>query len=103
MTVKDLTSHDVRLGVRFTCCDDNTARRPVNFASPAPVYSQPLPQPQVLSMPQYAPPPPVYTQPQYAPPPPVYSQPQYAPQPQYQQPQYAPPQNYSQPPLNRRG
>jgi opacity protein-like surface antigen len=102
MTVKDITSHDVRLGVRFTCCDDNSAptRRPVAYASPPPVYSQPLPQPQVLSVPQYAPPPPpVYSQPQYAPPPPVY-QPQYAPPPpQYQQqPQYAPQQ-----PLSRRG
>jgi opacity protein-like surface antigen len=101
VTFKDITSHDVRLGVRWTCCDDNTARRPVAYAPPAPVYSQPLPQPQpqVLSIPQtYTPPPPVYTQPQYAPPP-VYNQPQYPP---YQQ-QYAPPPNYSQPPLSRRG
>lgn len=99
MTVKDITSHDVRLGVRWTCCDDNTAptRRPVAYAPP-PVYSQPLPQPQVLQMPQTYAPPPVYTQPQYAPPPPVYTQPQYAPPPPYQQPQYAP-----QPPLSRRG
>jgi opacity protein-like surface antigen len=102
MTVKDITSHDVRLGVRFTCCDDNTARRPYAPAIPAPVYSQPLPQPQVLAVPQtYAPPPPVYSQPQYAPPPPAY-QPQYAPPPpSYQQP-YAPQQNY-QPPLRSRG
>jgi opacity protein-like surface antigen len=106
-TVKDITSHDVRLGVRWTCCDDNSAptRRPVAYASPPPVYSQPLPQPQVLSVPQtYAPPPPpVYSQPQYAPPPPVY-QPQYAPPPpQYQQqPQYQP-QYAPQQPLSRRG
>jgi opacity protein-like surface antigen len=96
-TVKDITSHDVRLGVRWTCCDDNTVRRPVAYAPPPPVYSQPLPQPQVLAVPQYAPPPPpVYSQPQYAPPPPPVYQPQYAPPPY--QPQYAP-----QPPLSRRG
>ena len=106
MTVKDITSHDVRLGVRFTCCDDGTStRRPAPYAAamPTPVYSQPLPQPQVLSVPQtYAPPPPVYSQPQYAPPP-VY-QPQYAPPPpQYQQqPQYQP-QYAPQQPLSRRG
>lgn len=102
-TVKDIISHDVRLGVRWTCCDDDTMRRPAPYAAaPAPVYSQPLPQPQVLAVPQtYAPPPPVYTQPQYAPPP-VYSQPQYAPPPpSYQQPYPQP--NYSQPPLSRRG
>lgn len=99
-TVKDISSHDVRLGVRWTCCDENVVGRPGPYASaaPAPVYAQPLPQPQVLSVPQYAPPP-VYSQPQYAPPPPAY-QPQYAPPPpQYQQqPQYAPQQ-----PLSRRG
>ncbi len=84
---KDITSHDVRLGVRWTCCDDNTVRRPVAYAPPPAVYTQPqyAPQPQVLSVPQYAPPPPVY-------------QPQYGPPPYQQQPQYAP-----QPPLNRRG
>ena len=110
VTFKDITSHDVRLGVRWTCCDDNSSpvRRPIAYASPPPVYSQPLPQPQVIQMPQtYAPPPPpVYTQPQYAPPPPpAYSQPQYAPLPNYQQQypqQYAPPPNYQQP-LSRRG
>ncbi len=102
-TVKDITSHDVRLGVRWTCCEDNTVSRPYAPAMPTPVYAQPLPQPQVLAVPQtYAPPPPVYSQPQYAPPPPAYSQPQYAPPPpSYQQPYPQP--NYSQPPLSRRG
>ena len=102
-TVKDITSHDVRLGVRWTCCEDNTVNRPYAPAMPTPVYAQPLPQ--VLAVPQtYAPPPPppVYSQPQYAPPPPAYSQPQYAPPPpSYQQPYPQP--NYSQPPLSRRG
>lgn len=105
-TVKDITSHDVRLGVRWTCCEDSTVSRPYAPAMPTPVYAQPLPQPQpqVLAVPQYAPPPPppVYSQPQYAPPPPAYSQPQYAPPPpSYQQPYPQP--NYSQPPLSRRG
>jgi opacity protein-like surface antigen len=50
-----LYSHDIMLGLRWTCCD---------FAPPQPQYV-------------YAPPPPVYAPPQpvYAPPPPVYSPP----------------------------
>jgi opacity protein-like surface antigen len=104
VTFKDITSHDVRLGVRWTCCDDNSAgvRRPVAYSPPPPpVYSQPLPQPQVIQAPPVytPPPPPVYTQPQYSPPP-VYSQPQYAPPPPSYQQQYQP--QYQQP-LSRRG
>jgi opacity protein-like surface antigen len=109
-TVKDITSHDVRLGVRWTCCDEATVGRPGPYmpATPTPVYSQPIAQPQMLAVPQqtYAPPPPpVYSQPQYAPPPPAYPQ-QYSPQPSYQQPypqQQYPQPGYSQPPLSRRG
>lgn len=83
-TLKDITSHDFRIGLRWMLGGDIGA--PVHAAgfAPAPVYSQPA---QVLQIPQqtYAPPP-VYTSPQYAPPPP----------------QYAPPPNYDYP-LSRRG
>jgi opacity protein-like surface antigen len=55
-TFKDITSHDFRLGMRWTCCDE-----------PAPAPPPPV---------MYQPPPPVYQ----PPPPPVYQQPQvYAP------------------------
>src|SRR5215212_2061780 len=48
-TFKDITSHDVKLGLRWTCCDE-----------PAPPPPQPV---------MYQPPPPVYT------PPPLYAPP----------------------------
>lgn len=116
VTFKDLTSHDLKFGVRWNLQDSTPGVRPALFTpSPAPVVAQP--QQQVITMPQQvitappqvvtAPPPaPVYTQPQ-----PLY-QPSYAgPAPTYQpQPQYTPPpppqQNWQyqqQPPLMRRG
>jgi hypothetical protein len=115
-TVKDISSHDLKFGVRWTLQDSTPGVRSALFTpSPAPVVAQP--QQQVITMPQQvitappqvvtAPPPaPVYTQPQ-----PLY-QPSYAgPAPTYQpQPQYTPPpppqQNWQyqqQPPLMRRG
>ncbi len=96
MIFNDITSHDFRLGLRWTCCDEPSMRRqpvamqPAYVAAPQPALGVPP----AYAQPQYvAPPPPapVYTQPQYAPPPP----------PVYQQPQYAP--AYPQPPLSRRG
>jgi opacity protein-like surface antigen len=114
VTFKDLTSHDLKFGVRWNLQDSTPGIRPAVFTPPpAPVYAQP--QQQVITMPQQqviaAPPqvitapPPVYAQPQ-----PLY-QPQYSgPAPTYQpqpQPQYAPPppawQHQQQPPLMRRG
>lgn len=111
-TFKDITSHDLKFGVRWNLQDSTPGIRSAVFTPPpAPVYAQP--QQQVITMPQQqviaAPPqvitapPPVYAQPQ-----PLY-QPQYSgPAPTYQpQPQYAPPppawQHQQQPPLMRRG
>jgi hypothetical protein len=92
-TFKNLTSHDVKLGLRWVCCDDNRYAQPAAYR---PSYVPPAPPPpqQVLVAPAPAP---VYQQ-QYAAPP------AYQPQP-YQQ-QYAPPppNNYYGPaPLMRRG
>ena len=56
-TFKDITSHDIKLGMRWTCCDESTA------PAPPPVMYQPPPPPQ----PVYQPPPP--PQPVYQPPP----------------------------------
>lgn len=110
MQFKDLTSHDIKFGVRWNLQDSTPGIAPAVYAPPpAPVIAQP--QQQVITMPQQvitAPPPPpapVYAQPQ-----PLY-QPQYTPAPPpvyHQQPQYAPPpqQNWQyqqQPPLMRRG
>jgi opacity protein-like surface antigen len=72
-TFKDITSHDLKLGVRFTCCDDQPAAPPpraVMYQPPPPVY-QPPPPPVYQAPPLYAPPP-AYS-------PPVYPQ-VYAPQ-----------------------
>lgn len=111
VTFKDITSHDLKFGVRWNLQDSGPAAAPAMMAAPvmapAPVYAQP--QQQVITVPQqpqvvaapppvYAPPPQYAPQPQYAPPPPVYQQ----------QPQYAPPppsnwQYQQQPPLMRRG
>lgn len=80
--IKDVTSHDIKLGLRWLCCEDEPVKR-VTYAPP-PTYIPP-PQPQVVTAP------PVYAQPQ-----PQYVQPQ---------PQYAPPPPpvYHQPPLMRKG
>lgn len=103
VTFKDITSHDLKFGVRWNLQDSTPGVRPAVFTPPpAPVIAQP--QQQVITMPQQvitAPPPaPVYAQPQ-----PLY-QPQYTPAPA-PQPQYAPPppnwQHQQQPPLMRRG
>jgi len=90
MHFKDITSHDFKVGLRWTCCDEPVARKFPVAAPVAPAYV-PAPQP-ALAVP---PPAPVYVQPQYAPPPPppAYTQPQYAP----------PPPPAYQPPLSRRG
>lgn len=104
-TFKDITSHDLKFGVRWNLQDSTPGVRPAVFTPPpAPVIAQP--QQQVITVPQQpqviaAPPPPapVYAQPQ-----PLY-QPQYTPAPA-PQPQYAPPPNWQhqqQPPLMRRG
>ena len=51
VTFKDLTSHDFKLGVRFTCCDTDVA------PAPAPVvYQAPPPPPVYHAPPLYAPP-----------------------------------------------
>lgn len=109
-TFKDLTSHDLKFGVRWNLQDSTPGVRPAVFTPPpAPVYAQP--QQQVITMPQQVitAPPQVVTAP---PPAPVYAQPQPLYQPQYTQPpapqpQYAPPppnwQYQQQPPLMRRG
>jgi opacity protein-like surface antigen len=100
-TFKNITSHDVKLGLRWVCCDDRTtqtvAYRP-SYVPPAPAPAQ-----QVLVAPAPAP---VYQQ-QYTAPA-TYQQPyqqQYQQQPyQYQQQYQAPPQNYYGPaPLMRKG
>ncbi|MDT3684243.1 MAG: outer membrane beta-barrel protein [Pseudorhodoplanes sp.] len=109
-TIKDITSHDLKFGVRWNLQDSTPGVRPAVFTPPpAPVYAQP--QQQVITMPQQVitAPPQVVTAP---PPAPVYAQPQPLYQPQYTpapapQPQYAPPppnwQYQQQPPLMRRG
>ncbi len=60
MEFKHLSSHDVKLGLRFNLDGLYERSRPVVYAPPQPVYSPP----------QYAPPPP-----QYYSPPPVYAPP----------------------------
>ncbi len=82
-TFKNITSHDVKLGLRWVCCDTDTQRAAAY--TPQPSYVPPPPQQQVLVAPA-----PVYQQPA-----PVYQQPA----PAYPQP--AP--GYSQPPLMRKG
>ncbi len=83
MMFKEITSHDLKLGLRWMCCETE----PAPVYAQQPVYAQPLP-------PVYAPPP----QPTYTP------APVYAPQPQYvPQPQYAPPPPVYQPPIRRKG
>jgi len=49
-TFKDLTSHDLKLGLRWTCCDEPAP-------APQPVMYQPPPPPPVYQQPLYAPPP----------------------------------------------
>jgi hypothetical protein len=82
MQFKSITSHDVKLGVRWTCCDTTPAPPP----RPQMVYQQPAP----LYQPQQ----PVYQQP------PVYQQQQqlYVPPPAY-----PPGPGYAPPPLMRKG
>lgn len=81
MVFKHLTSHDIKLGLRYNFDSG------LDFARPQPVYTAPAP--------VYTQPAPVYTQPA-----PVYSQPA----PVYMQPQPVyPPPVYSQPPLRSRG
>lgn len=97
MIFNDITSHDLKLGLRWSfCCDAGALQpQPVYAAPPPPVYAPPAP--------VYSRPAPVY-QPQ-----PTYQQPAYQ-QPAYQQPPaYQPPPNYQpqpsyeQQPLMRRG
>lgn len=105
VTFNDITSHDLKFGVRWNLQDSGPGVRPAFAAAPASVYAQPqqqvitMPQQQVIAAPPQviaAPPQPLY-QPQYSGPPPVYQP----------QPQYAPPppawQHQQQPPLMRRG
>jgi opacity protein-like surface antigen len=88
--LKNISSHDFKLGLRWVCCDDERPQRYMYTAQPSYVPPPPPPQQQVIVAP-----PPVYQAP------PVYQQPQ----PVYQQPQYAPPPPpvYQQPPLMRKG
>lgn len=79
MKFENLTSHDIKLGLRFNFDEGVTdfwSRPRQTYIAPAPVYTQPAP--------VYAPPP-VYSQPA-----PVYQPPVYQP-PVYQPPVYQPP------------
>ncbi len=67
----NLHSNDIRVGLRWTCCEEGTA------APPAPRFV-------------YQAPPPAYTPPPVYSPPPAYQPPPYQP-PAYQQPMYQPP------------
>ena len=71
--LREVTSHDFKLGLRWVCCDDSSNQQ--QYYAPQPAYVAP-PQQQVLQLPpqqQYVAPPP---QQYYAPPPaPAYQQP----------------------------
>jgi opacity protein-like surface antigen len=83
MEFNDLTSHDLKFGVRWALQDSTPGAKPAFYAPPPVSKSYYTPPQQVITAPP---------QPHYAPPPP--RQPHYAPPPVYQQ---------EQPPLMRRG
>jgi opacity protein-like surface antigen len=68
-TFKDITSHDIKFGVRWALQDSAPGVKPAFYAPPPVSKGYYMPQQQVIT----APPAPVYQpQPQYAPPPPSY-------------------------------